>query len=432
MSNELVLWNSPNAVTVPSSFDCGELMDISKRSLREREVNQIVTAYNSGLYDMSIEYAWIRTIGIIRKKLSSLGNEFIAEMLDRASESNFTIDSVSEYDSIKLATDLGLIDDTANKEFLHISDMLRHYREDSDAGELDNIKTLSFLKDCVKFVLGKSDDKFIASFSDFRNKFKEQIFSSLDQEIETLKLCPYFYKRTVLRALLNLSKTTTGAELEKVLANLISVTPEIWDDIFANDRYYIGQSYSIAVNEGNLNLSKALKQTLLKVKGFDYVPENLRSNTFFKTAQDLLNSHYAMNNFHTEPAKARELHSLGSVIPKPALSYCLTAILACKLGNHWGISNAAQIHLDSILTNITIDKWEYYFNEILPGDDKILTKLADSNTFHRWVDLISEYNLSSERIDSLNIKAIIESVIENNSSKCVIFAKKALKMLRNK
>lgn len=49
-----------------------------------------------------------------------------------------------------------------------------------------------------------------------------------------------------------------------------------------------------------------------------------------------------MNNFYNEPIHMNTLSKMGSVIPIPAFSICMTAILSVKLGNAYGVSNAAQ------------------------------------------------------------------------------------------
>ena len=85
-----------------------------------------------------------------------------------------------------------------------------------------------------------------------------------------------------------------------------------------------------------------LKQALLKVRGFNYVPENLRSQTFLKAAEAIvLRAHEGMNNFYNEEAPTINLEKLGTVIPAPALGPCITALLCVRLGNSYGTCWAA-------------------------------------------------------------------------------------------
>src|SRR5690606_8694442 len=121
----------------------------------------------------------------------------------------------------------------------------------------------------VKYVLAMSDDQHQISFTNFRDILKREILTEGSDIFRTLLTSPYFYKRTTVRTMLNLSKSQKGAELEIVFANMVLILPAIWDDLLSDDRYPVGVAYAEATNEGNKLLVKALKSVLLKTKGFD-------------------------------------------------------------------------------------------------------------------------------------------------------------------
>lgn len=430
MHNDIVLWTSPNGVPMPKRLlRCEEIIDYSV-VLKPLETQKIVKAYNAELYDMSVEYAWARTINILREKISSFGDDFISEMLGRVGEKSFGINSVSNTDLINLATDLGFINSTAQLEFLHIDKVLNHYLSQNITDEIEEGDALQYLKTCVKYILGIYDGNISISFTEFRDKLKNEILSHDSKEVENIKISPYFHKRTTLRTLLSLAKMSQDAELEKILANTSILIPAIWSDLVSEDRYQLGFAYSEAVSKGNKMLSSGFKATLLKVKGFDYVPENLRSTTFIMAANSLLDSHYAMNNFYNEPEKARFLASLGTSIPAPALGPCMTATLACKTGNSYGTSNAAQEYLNSILESISPGKWEYYLNSVFVADEKILLKLDSQITFNRWCSIVNEYKLDELLIKDSLVKTIIIASKNSNHDQCERAVSKLMKRLR--
>lgn len=82
-----------------------------------------------------------------------------------------------------------------------------------------------------------------------------------------------------------------------------------------------------------------------------------------------------MNNYHNEPGAISALASLGTTIPSATISHCVSAILCVKLGNHWGISWAAQDTANSLLRHLGENRWRYYLDECLPADETILGKL---------------------------------------------------------
>lgn len=428
-TNAIALWNSPNGVDMP--VEVSEIQDLSNyiKTLSPREVQKIVSAFNSGLYDMATEYSWIRTLNILRDKVFSFGKEFVLEMLGRSdSDVDSNQDFLSEVDIINLAADLGFINKTAKMHFLYYSEMIKHYSSRDVDEEMDKTIAEGCIKNCIKYVLAFTDDGFEFSFNNFREKLKLGYIKNDEQLTFTLINSPYFYKRTTVRTLLNLSKSTQGGENENVLANMVFLIPSIWGDLLSDDRYPVGFSYSEAVSDGNVRLVKALKSVLLKVKGFDYVPENLRSRTFIDAANELLRVHFGANNFYNEPSAAKNLLSLGTSIPIPALGICITATLACKLGNYYNISYDAQEYLDEILKGITPDRWEYYFDQVLPVNETILLKLQDANPAEKWVEVINQFKL-----DKIDCKIqLIEKLIKSGKNNKIEQVKSIAKDLYDK
>lgn len=409
MSNEIVLWNSPNGASLPTNITNINQLTQHINMLSSKEVIKIQNAINFEFYDMATLYTWNRTISILREKVLSFGKEFVLEMLGR-SDGNFSDpnDYLSDVDIINLSADLGMINKTAKMQFLHHSELLKHFASRAVDEELDYIDAQACIKNCVKFVLAMSDDQYAISFTNFRDLLKREMLTDEHEVYKALITCPYFYKRTTVRTLLNLSKGPKGAELEKVFANMTLIIPSIWDDLLSDDRYPIGFAYAEATNEGNIPLVRALKSVLLKVKGFDYVPESLRSNTFVEAATNLLSVHNGMNNFYNEPSAAKLLFSLGTSIPVPALGKCITATLACKLGNVYGVSDNAQGTIDSILSGLTPDRWEYYLNHVLPADETIIWKLTSSTIVKRWNKLVNNYDLNEKNIKDRYVSKLID------------------------
>ena len=398
--------------------------------LSHKEISKIQAAFTAELYDMAVEYTWNRTINILREKVLSFGREFVLEMLGRTEESTGDQeDFLSEVDIINLSADLGLINKTAKMLFLNCSELIRHFLSRETEDELDITQANASIKACVKYVLAMSEDGHQISFTNFRDILKREILNETNEIYRTLLTSPYFYKRTTVRTLLNLSKTQKGAELEIVFANMVLIIPTIWNDLLSDDRYPIGFAYAEATNDGNTPLVKALKSVLLKTKGFDYVPESLRSNTFIEAANNLLAKHFAMNNFYNEPAAAQNLLSLGTSIPAPALGKCITAALACRLGNSYGISWNAQDAVNRILDTLTPDRWEYYLNSVFPADEVIIVKLQyDSDIISRWTDVVTKYSLHEKNVKDHLINKLLQASAKGRQS----IVKNAAEELYNK
>jgi len=419
MSN-IVPWNSPNGVELPVNACTVTELTPFINNLTPKEIHKVSNAFESELFDMATEYVWNRTINVLREKVLSFGKDFVLEMLGRNDNYFDSDDFISDVDVINLAADLGFINKTAKLKFTHCSEMIKHFTSRSTEEEMDKASAQDFIRSCVKYVLGVNDESynFESSFASFRNKLTASQMKENDESLTQLASSPYFYKRTIVRTLLSLMKSKQGIEQENVFTNLAVVIPKIWDDLLPDDRRPIGSAYALAVNESNKKETIALKALLLKVKGFDYVPENTRSSTFIEAAQNLLRTHYSGNNFYNEPSAAKHLLSLGTAVPSPALGICITATLACKLGNSYGISWNAQDDLDKILDAVSFERWDYYLNQILPGDEVVVGKLfSGSERVDRWFSVVERYKLFD--ITSKNHlinKLLAASKIKNNKT----------------
>jgi len=120
--------------------------------------------------------------------------------------------------------------------------------------------------------------------------------------MRNLAASPYFFKRTTLSVLLALVKGAKGAQLDNALGNINIILPMIWGQLRKPEKWQTGQTYAEIYNAGKEQAVAGLKKALIKVRGFDFVPENLRSTIFLQAAQKVIEAHDDFNNFHNEPA----------------------------------------------------------------------------------------------------------------------------------
>ncbi|MCZ8495574.1 hypothetical protein [Priestia megaterium] len=434
MNNALTLWQSPNGIDLPQeiAINPSDLIDyINPEIIPPRDIQQIKMAYDAKLYPMAAEYTWNRAISFLKSKIMSFGREFVLEMLGRPDE-NLGDDFLTEIDTINLATDLGFINQTAKMYFVQTKEIIQHFSSPDISDSMDPLDSLKATKNCIKYVLGLDQIEMEFSFNNFRERLIQEVISTEDQLVQNLAIGPYFFKRTTVRTLLNLAKKVQeGAEKEKVLANTVTILHAIWDGLLSEDKWPVGFAYAEAVNVGKRDLVKAMKSVLLKVKGFDYVPENLRSTSFVEMANKLIDVHFSYNNFHKEPAVAEQLLLMGSSIPKPALGKCMTAVIICKIGNRYGRSDSAQIYLDKILDNLIEGSWSYYINEVFPADETILLKLTgNSDMLIRWIDIVQKYNLHEINAKEPYISRLLKNSHENNINGVTAAAKVLLSKIR--
>jgi len=420
MNNSNVnIWHGPNGLIIPNSAK--EPSDVVPYAnyLTDKQKKQIVSAFQIEAYDMAAEYAWKKAMTKLKETISTLGMEFIGEMLGRndISDSSILENVLTDFNTIQLAEQLGVIGNTASLKLKQANELIAHYFSKDSDQEIDYTDAFVIVKSSIQYILGEQDISIALEFSKFRDRLVGESLKIYDPQVVQLVNSPLFYLRTVNTILLNSIKNEIGAKLEHSLANLNTIIEPIWENLGEVDKWNIGTAYRDVTAAGNLISASGLKNALLKVNGFDYVPENLRSVTFKNLAKELLETHFSFNNFYNEPPIARKLANLGTTIPAPALVDCIQAYLAVYLGNSYGVSREAHRIAYEQLSNITEDRWIYYFSKVLQDDEIILYKINNSSQIKRLNELLVNNDLNDFIDLPKDIQNLYDAIIKNNSSK---------------
>ncbi len=154
---------------------------------------------------------------------------------------------------------------------------------------------------------------------------------------------------------------------------------------------------------------RGVRKALLKVQGFDFVPENLRSNSFKRAAQAVLTAHHTFGNFYAEPEPTKQLARMGTSIPGPALAECLRAYLSVFLGNAYSHSWDAASIAERELKKVSRDRWELYLSKIFPAEQDLLFKLNEAKPLKRWTELVAALGLAQYAIAQSSVAKLIEA-----------------------
>ncbi len=403
MTTDIVKWNAPEDIIIPPDVNTPANIIIFANSLTQKQKNDIITTFDAKAYDMCAEFVWKRSMIKLKNMLEQLGLTFIGEMLGREDIDEYSNieNSLSDYNAILLAEQLKIISSTGALNLRQSLEKLNHYFSDKaikDKEQLDFLSALSILKSCVNYILAIQDIEPALKFSSFRKRLVRESLNENDSELEQIINSPAFYIRTALVVLINSFKLDKGATKQHALDNFDTIVPLVWNKMPDKDRWEIGHAYRDVTADGNIEASVTIKKVLLKVSGFDYVPENLRSNTFIKASKALIDIHFGNNNFYNEPLYVKYLAKLGSTIPDPAFIDSIQAYLCVYLGSEWGYSWDAAPIAKSELLKISKSKWIYYFQKIIQSDDLVLSKLSGPVCVRRFYELIQEINVSEDHM----------------------------------
>jgi hypothetical protein len=429
--NQVILWEEQPASIVPAGLTRpSEIAEFAKQ-LSSREKRQVVTAYKNGSYEMATSFVWGRAMASLKRELGSLGVTFLAELLGKTEidEDANVHDVVTEKEAIKLAEELGIISQTEAIRLRHSQELVAHFsqREPRDGEDgMEDMDARSVLLSCVKSVLAKPSIHVAKGFAEFRKELEAETFAPDDPRCDVLVGSPYFFRRLAVAVLLSGIRSHTGAKLEHCLSNLNLLLPLVWDKLRDSERWQVGTTYAQVYAEGLQAQTLGLKKALLKVRGFDYVPENLRSQTFLKAADDIIRAHEGMNNFYNEAAPTTALERLGTVIPPAAIGACITALLCVKLGNSYGTAWAAVPTAERILKKQAPDRWAYYIDRVLPGETRILDKFLSSKPAANWLQFSPEILNQEMLIKNKASRELVDASLAGSTKKLEASARKLL------
>jgi hypothetical protein len=434
---EITLWQPKLPVRIPATFrDAREIVPFANsHQLTSRDRAQIVSAFESEHYEMVSSFVWTKALSSLKAQLAKLGAAFVSEMLDRPDiDASSNIDqSLTDYEALRLAQELGVITGTGALRLRQALERLTHFGQlspdEADETQMTADEAIGLLRACVENILGQERIEAALDFKKFRDGLEKKLYDADEYEVQTLLSSPYFFQRASVRILLALIKTTKSAQLENTLANANVILPLLWDKLVGPERHQLGRAYAELASEGKATATAGLKKVLLRVRGFDYVPEDLRSTSFTKAANAILTAHEGMNNFYHEPAPTKYLDDMGSVIPIPAFPVCMSAVLCVRLGNRYGISYDAQRYANSILKRVSKERWTYFLNDCLKTDDRVLYKLQQDGPRSRWVELVKEFSLGAVATRDVTDRTVRQLVAEAEAGRTNLVENLASKLI---
>jgi hypothetical protein len=419
-NSAIIPWQSAKPTVIPKeAAQPAVIVEKYAVALRPADKRALVNAFERGDYGMGAGHLWRRSMSRLRARLASLGMKFLGEMLNREdiTEESSVESVLTDHDTIYLAEALGFVDSTGAMRLRQGFETVSHFDSEQASEEMSLVEAGSVARACVQYIFGSDESTTAIDFTRFRDRLLSETFANDDVGILQLLDSPLFFIRTALRVLLAAAKTEEGARLEHGLANLNSFLPGMWPKLTDDDRWSVGTTFAELSNVGNRPQAvSGVRKALLRVKGFDFVPENLRSNSFKRAAQAVLSAHHSFGNYAAEPEPTKHLASMGSSIPVPALAECLRAYLCVYLGNYYGYSWDAASVAEREMKNVSRDRWERYFSKVFSGEQEILSKLTETKPTSRWLDLIVSLGLTDLDLPPGPVSKLFEATAKRSAN----------------
>lgn len=424
MEQNKLLWKVDSKTIIPSHLtDVQKIIPFSNPSnLTVRQQKNIINAYDNQAYDMVVEYVWKKAITNLREHILELGEDFVGELVQRPDVGiKIGLESVlTDYNVIQIAEQLGMISHAGALDLRQSFEVIQFYFSSEaikEEAEFDALRVASIVKSCVVNILSQPNMEIAVDFTNFRSRLFDENIPAKDSQLLQLINSSLFIIRTVITILSSSIRTKDGAIQEHSLNNFKVILPLIWGKISSDDKWKIGALYKDVMSDGDMKSAVIIKTALSQVAGFDYVPENLRSNTFIEVAQKLIDVHYEYDNFYKEPRVVKELASLGSIFPKPAMPRCIKALLLVYMGNFYGRSTAAWPIAQEQLNRLSQDDWIDFLENVLPFDEQLISALVSNGRQREYfVELLKTNNLMLVELENKAANSLYQNILNGYDS----------------
>lgn len=418
-----IIWNNAHKKCniTDSSFE--DIVENADTDLTQDDKDFILTSFNAGMYNYVVEYVFNKTTKILQDAVFAVGEEIvinISHWIDKSFISKFF-----DVFILRLATDFDLISKQEKLKILQTIELLQKRKDENVVNEeIDKERAKYLILNCFDAVLVKDYTPFITSI-------KETI-----EVLQTYNIEPYSdvyndiiestnkHKNLLIRIMFAMLKNNIadGKKFKVLCQNVKNLFPFLWDNASLNDKKFI--SFYLKTSPQDAPINKVFNEISTQIKLQDFNTDISIVTKILKNCQDILSSHYSVNNHKGEIAPLIQLSEVGH-FPNLFLRSVITPAIITYLGNNNGYINESRMTSEQIISSIPAEKWTYYFKNYFNKDDFVLINLITvEGCLKDWCNIIKKCGVDEEEILNENIKELIIASKHQEFEKIVEYANK--------
>lgn len=331
-----------------------ELREIPS-NLRGELVARMCVAVSTGLFDGAMNYAWNASILQLRTKVRNFGLPIVAQILQSDFEEKHLLE-LQDSRLLELCLKLNLV----NEDGFFFLDQCRDVRNNFSAahptlGTVNDREFTTFLNRCVRYALADASSPRGVDIGSFISAIKGTRFNTDQCRIWVQRLNEtHDAQRQMLVGMVhgiycdpNTSEPSRLNALDLCQGLLNAFTASIRSDLINKHSEYIAK--------GIQDKHIASLQFFEKLGIINLLNESEQHVVFSRAVERLWNVHNGMNNFYNEPAFAERLLELSQAgaVPETIQEQFVQTVCCCRVGNGYGVSNAAVPKYDQIIRSFS-------------------------------------------------------------------------------
>ncbi|MCK8077666.1 hypothetical protein MSG34_15990 [Vibrio sp. 1CM2L] len=323
--------------------------------LRGELVARMCVAVSTGLFDGAMNYIWNAAILQLRQKIRNFGLAVVAQI----QQSDFEEKHLLELQDSKLL-DLCLKLNIIDEDGFFFLDQCRDVRNNFSAahptmGTVNDREFTTFLNRCVRYALADSSSPRGVDIGAYISAVKGPRFNDHQCQIWIQRLiATHDAQRQMLVNMVH-GVYCDPATAEPARLNALDICGGLSGSFTATIKSDLINSHSDYIAKGFEDKHTASLQFFEKLGLLGLLNESEQHVVFSRAIDRLWNAHNGMNNFYNEPPFAERLLEVSQqgAIPETIQDHFVQTVVSCRIGNGYGISNAAISYYNDIIRSFS-------------------------------------------------------------------------------
>lgn len=381
-----------------------ELRDIPPH-LRGELIARMCVAVSTGLFDGAMNYVWNAAVLHLREKIRVFGLPVVAQIRQADFEEKHLLE-LQDSRLLELCLKLNIVDEDG----YFFLDQCRDVRNNFSAahptlGKVNDREFTTFLNRCVRYALADSASPRGVDIGAFISAIKGPRFNSQQCGVWVQRLMETHDAQRQMLIIMAHGIYCDPNTPEQARLNSIDICSGLLASFTGSIKSELINSHTEYVAKGYEDKHAASLQFFEKLGLLNLLNESEQHHIFSRAVDRLWTVHNGMNNFYNEPAFAERLLelSLQGAIPETVQEEYVQTVGCCRVGNGYGVSNAAVKYYDQMIQNFS------------PREISVLLQSATSNnnTLGRRVLAGGSYRSNFKTLLGLIDPASVPNIVSN-------------------
>jgi hypothetical protein len=319
--------------------------------LRGELVARMCVAVSTGLFDGAMNYIWNAAILQLRQKIRNFGLAVVAQIQQSDFEERHLVE-LQDSRLLDLCLKLNIIDEDG----FFFLDQCRDVRNNFSAahptmGTVNDREFTTFLNRCVRYALADSSSPKGVDIGAYISAVKGLRFNDHQCQIWIQRLTETHDAQRQMLVNMVHGVYCDPATAEPARLNALDICGGLSGNFTAAIKSDLINSHSDYVAKGFEDKHTASLQFFEKLGLLSLLNESEQHVVFSRAIDRLWNAHNGMNNFYNEPPFAERLLEVSQqgAIPETIQDHFVQTVVSCRIGNGYGISNAAVSYYNDII-----------------------------------------------------------------------------------